>query len=371
VEGSELAVDLEPLVTLLPQQLLSPHLTSRLSALRWAAMLLGKAPAQILRHLDRLFPALLRTLHDADEAVVRLDLEVIARFALGPDGAPDAAQLEMVLVNVLTLFASDIKFLEARGSLILRLLCTFLDAVTVFEAAARLLLQTLDHEFTVVMVQTLNLILLTSPELHPLRAVLKGAARDEAAAQSAAPETAAMQTFCLLFQTWCVSPVSALAVCLLAQQYRLAWSILEHVPQLDVTIGLLLQLDKLVQLIESPVMLHVRLHLLQPRQRPYLVRVLYGLLALLPQSTAFITLNTRLTSCAPLAQLLPEEPAADKDTKDKKDKKEKKDRTKDDADDGAVFTRCLRVYEEAQAALTERRQQLAKMTMLTQAADTQ
>ena len=56
------------------------------------------------------------------------------------------------------------------------------------------------------------------------------------------------------------------------------------------------QIDKLVQLIESPIFTHVRLQLLEPERCPHLLKALWGLLMLLPQSPAFTTLKGRLAA---------------------------------------------------------------------------
>lgn len=65
----------------------------------------------------------------------------------------------------------------------------------------------------------------------------------------------------------------------------------------------LVQIDRLVQILETPVFTFMRLHLLQPSKYPALLRSMYGLLMLLPQSTAFKTLHARLHSVPALALL--------------------------------------------------------------------
>ncbi|KAL0958612.1 hypothetical protein HGRIS_013952 [Hohenbuehelia grisea] len=59
---------------------------------------------------------------------------------------------------------------------------------------------------------------------------------------------------------------------------------------------MLVQVDKLVQLIESPAFTYLRLQLLEPERYPHLFKCLYGLLMLLPQSSAFISLRNRLNA---------------------------------------------------------------------------
>jgi vacuole morphology and inheritance protein 14 len=103
-----------------------------------------------------------------------------------------------------------------------------------------------------------------------------------------------------------------------------------------VTVSFLIEIDKLVQLLESPIFIctspllrmgssqiksvigtdvvllppadtDLRLQLLEPEKYPYLFKSLYGLLMLLPQSSAFETLKNRLNSVTSLGvlQLIP------------------------------------------------------------------
>lgn len=81
---------------------------------------------------------------------------------------------------------------------------------------------------------------------------------------------------------------------------------------------MLIQIDKLVQLLESPVFTckapqdvkrcvliftDLRLQLLEPEKYPHLYKCLYGLLMLLPQSAAFAALKNRLNSVSAIGYL--------------------------------------------------------------------
>lgn len=61
----------------------------------------------------------------------------------------------------------------------------------------------------------------------------------------------------------------------------------------------LVQIDRLVQLLDTPGYTFLRLQLLQPQQHAPLLRALYALLMLLPQSNAFRSLSTRLSVSPP------------------------------------------------------------------------
>ena len=105
--------------------------------------------------------------------------------------------------------------------------------------------------------------------------------------------------FITLYRSWSHNPVATVALCLLTQNYDHASSLVQKFADIEITAGLLKEIDKLVQLIESPIFSFLRLQLLVPHEHASLVRTLYGLLMLLPQSTAFSCLKDRL-SCVPV-----------------------------------------------------------------------
>ena len=72
--------------------------------------------------------------------------------------------------------------------------------------------------------------------------------------------------------------------------------------ELEITVDFLKEIDKLVQLIESPIFAYLRLQLLDVQNNQDLIKSLYGLLMLLPQSEAFKLLRYRL-DCIPHYQL--------------------------------------------------------------------
>ena len=65
---------------------------------------------------------------------------------------------------------------------------------------------------------------------------------------------------------------------------------------LEMSVSLLVQIDKLIQVIESPPCTYIRLQLLEPHRFPYLYKCLYGLLMIMPQSTMWQRLRDRLAA---------------------------------------------------------------------------
>ena len=107
---------------------------------------------------------------------------------------------------------------------------------------SNIIVQHSDLEFVELMVQMLNLILLTADELEPMRSKLKGALTKTTAEKESA------KLFETVFNAWCHSPVSALSLCFLAQSYDLASVMIVNFGDAEITVGLLMQVDKLVRL---------------------------------------------------------------------------------------------------------------------------
>ncbi|KAF0710493.1 hypothetical protein AaE_012493 [Aphanomyces astaci] len=276
-------VDFLPLIAKLNVELVSTYIPTRLASLTWISMLLEKKPTQLSSQLSALLPTLLKTLSDTSDQVVSLNLEVLARLST------NLTQLEFskVLQAVIQLFATDARLLEKRGSLIVRKLCTLLDAKSIYMVFATVLSSHEDLDYVSLMVHTLNLILLTANELEHLRAVLRRSFEPKASKDD-------VDVFTTLYKTWCHNPVSTFSLCLLAQS------------EIDASVGFLMQIDKLVQLLESPIFIQLRLQLLETHATYHvnLMKSMYGLLMLLPQSSAFRTLRDRLASVTSMAMAI-------------------------------------------------------------------
>jgi hypothetical protein len=135
---------------------------------------------------DGTFPALLKTLSDSSEEVIKHDLQLIAQIST----SSEESYFRAFMHNLLELFSTDRRLLETRGSLIIRQLCLNLNTEKIYRTFAELLEREEvslvvefravdddplfeDLEFAGVIVQKLSLILMTSPELAEFRRRLK------------------------------------------------------------------------------------------------------------------------------------------------------------------------------------------------------
>ncbi|XP_051904214.1 protein VAC14 homolog [Hippocampus zosterae] len=328
-DRSQVTLDMDGIVQVLDRHLHdgSTGMMTRIAVLKWLYHLYIKTPRKMFRHTDSLFPMLLKTLSDESDEVILKDLEVLAEIASSPAGQTDPAAacdgldsrpalkvpdkvgktgaaesspstpsmnsyFYKFMINLLKRFSAERKLLESRGAFIIRQLCLLLHAENIFHSMADILLKEEDLKFASTMVQTLNTILLTSAELFQLRNQLK----DLHTADSC-------MLFCCLYRSWCHNPVATVSLCFLTQNYKHAYDLIQKFGGLEVTVDFLMEVDKLVQLVESPIFTYLRLQLLDVESNPYLIKALYGLLMLLPQSQAFQLLSHRL-QCVPNPELM-------------------------------------------------------------------
>lgn len=165
------------------------------------------------------------------------------------------------MANLLSLFSTDRRLLETRGNLIIRQLCLSLDTERIYCTIADILEHDEDLEFASIMVQNLNIILTTSSELSDLRKRLRNLDHKDG-----------QRLFIVLYRSWCHNAVATFSLCLLAQAYEHAANMLQVLyvifirkkpanrywliffsAELEITVSMLIQMDKLVQLLESPV----------------------------------------------------------------------------------------------------------------------
>jgi len=284
----------ELLETLKNELLQKDDVPTKMASLRWINMLMEKRKNDMKSFIEDLLPVLLRTLSDRSDAVVLLNLQVLSRISLAQrSDSPnkgttftaataaaekdmEEAQFQLVLNAILNLFAQDRQLLETRGSLIIRKLCVLLNAKSVYIRMAETLssyeylkkgepADAATLQFVSTMIQTLNLILLTASELHDLRTLLASSWRgpDSRVGMPLADHLRRRDddsaVFSTLFNCWCHNPVATFSLCLLAQAYDLSFALIQRFSQMEeISVGFLMQIDKLVLLLESPIFIHLR-----------------------------------------------------------------------------------------------------------------
>eukprot|EP00397_Hematodinium_sp_SG-2012_P015780 GEMP01016078.1.p1 GENE.GEMP01016078.1~~GEMP01016078.1.p1 ORF type:complete len:745 (+),score=143.98 GEMP01016078.1:91-2325(+) len=285
----------------------------RTACLQWICLLLSQKPYEMVvpSVLNRLFDPIFETLRAREVEVVTTALQVLAQIMtlgfdpskLRPGSASPAVSalravasqkepasnpddlFRTVTTKLLQLFQEDRHMMDERGRLIIRQLCSQLDTTHFYTTVGRALKTQSDQEFGSQCVQIFNWILLSAKETRPFRELLlrKTAGENDPT------------LFLELLTSWFVNPISALSLCLWVQEYQLAMELTQRFAALEPTVEFLKQVDILVNLLESPIFCRTRMHLLEPKKHPCLLKTMLGLSMLLPQASCFDVLHTRLS----------------------------------------------------------------------------
>ncbi|CAJ1020388.1 putative Vacuolar 14 Fab1-binding region/Vacuolar protein 14 C-terminal Fig4p binding [Leishmania utingensis] len=159
---------------------------------------------------------------------------------------------------------------------------------------ARALSDITDLRFVSKVVLSLQSMLATFPELDDVRVLLRRGLTN----------TATAEMFSALLQCWRYNAVALLSLGLLCRHFVFTRRICEHLGEGEMSVATYVQLDHLVQQLESSTFTFLRVSLLRPMSCPALVQTLYLLLLLLPQSSPhYATLSRRLQPVTVLVQL--------------------------------------------------------------------
>ncbi|XP_037085978.1 protein VAC14 homolog [Pollicipes pollicipes] len=264
---------------------------TKVAILKWFRHLEEHLPDAMYEHLDKIFPVLLTKLSDPADEVVVLNIQVLAEICSANPAAPQeivgSHYFNTVMDSLLQVFENNLALLEDRGPIIIRQLCILLSAEQIFRTLAVSLRTNGNLDFVSLMIRQLNSILMTSAELYELRTELRELRTEES-----------RSLFLELYRTWCDNPIATISLCLLTQNYHHSLAVVKCLGSIEVTVDYLTELDRLVQLLETPIFTYLRLQLLEPWTYPELVDTLYGMLMTLPQTEAFNMLRRRL-DCVP------------------------------------------------------------------------
>ena len=193
---------------------------------------------------------------DLEYEVIDLDLQVLARILTSPyvetTTSPSNKQLVYSsvtniayfnrFISTFLIYLADKNYLEKKGFNIIKQLCKYINPEDMYLSLSFNLYESsmlTDNKDKII--QALNKILLTSSELYNLRFNL----RNQNNAKS-------YSIFTDLYKTWCISPISTLALCYLGKNYRLAYRlVMVFAHKGDINLQILHEIDKLIQVIRN------------------------------------------------------------------------------------------------------------------------
>lgn len=282
----------------------------KLYAFDWLIMLQNKDPDNFMELTDNIFKILLKPLNGSNEMIINKVLSLLSKIL----NSSNEKYFNNFMIELLSLLKNDTKLLDSKSDFIIKKICKYLNSERVFRSISNVLLENFENDFKYsdlnfvsIVIQILNNNLIIAPELGDLRKTLIQKSEDN-------------NLFENLFRCWCLNSPSLLCLTLLTSRYELSYNIINQMVKYEININILIQLDLLFQLLESPIFAKLRLDLLDPVANNYLYKCLYGLLMLLPQSNSFKILQNRLSSISSIVKLKTESKAPILDNNAENDK---------------------------------------------------
>ena len=288
-------IDLESVMEVLKMYLLHSSVNTKVHSLSWIHQFFIEAEDEMSIHASNLLPVLRNIINDSSDEVVLEGLAVIADIVKSTkEQDAEINKYREFLDSLLELFREDKSFLDNRGSLIVKQLCALLNAEYIYRTLAEILTNDKENpKFASIMVRKLNSILFTSSELFDLRTTLRNIQNRKSA-----------DLFVTLYKCWSFCPISTISLCLLANCFSHVSDLVLIFGNLEMTVDYLEEIDKLIQLIESPIFASLRLTLVSKNaDSQNLQNALYGLLMLIPQTRQFDLLKNRL-QCIPINYII-------------------------------------------------------------------
>jgi len=214
---------------------------TRLAALNWIKMINNAKPSLVDLHFDMVFTGIVETLSDPSLDVVSCAISVVSAICVS--GKSKKGKFDKFIRSLISVLEDNEQALLSRAGYIFKLLSVEVGGELTYSTTARLLADFSNKQFVTLLVTTMHTLLLTAHELQPLREQLK-------------KDGPRGTVFVTLYTCWCYNVVAAIALCFLARGYSLAYRLVTFCGDMELSVHTLFQLDRLIQLIESPALLN-------------------------------------------------------------------------------------------------------------------
>ncbi|OMJ93668.1 hypothetical protein SteCoe_3368 [Stentor coeruleus] len=289
--SSDSGFELMSIVEVLMAYIDHESIKTRIAALEWVIILQIKDPEALEPSMEILVSTLSSRLSDSEPMVVNSTLVILCNIARYKEF------FDKVISSILYEVSTNQAFSPDNVKKTVKTLCQGLGVELVYRSISELLNIEKSTSFCQKIIEVLNDLLLIDADFEEIRERLKYCIELE--------DMRCVEFFETLYKAWRFSPGCTLTLTFLVQAYNLAYEIINTMAKSNIDADLLQQLARLVQLIDSPVFVHLRMQMLEHQRHPYLLKSLYAILMVLPPSRAYKTLQHRLKDVSALHKSLP------------------------------------------------------------------
>ena len=262
--------------------------------LEWTDQLYNQFESKLFENEEIYIEKLINIIPDSNKSIL---MKIMNTLCLICDKQPSF--INYIINLLINKFSKSQNLINSYGIIVLKSLSKTIDIFTIFRIFSDNLLKNKDINFIIKITKILNIFLLSEKECQNIRNELS---RKRTISMSGQCEITNVENkkgknlFEKLFYLWAFNPFMAVLLTMYCNYFELSYHLALELSKIKLQENDYIELCRIVQIFESSIFNNVRLKLLRPKKNIFLVKTLYALLMILPQSNSFDSLNNRIKS---------------------------------------------------------------------------
>ena len=278
---------------------LSQNLNERciLLILEWTNQLYNQFESNLFVNEEKYIEKLINIIPDSNKNIL---IKIINILCIICDKQP--SYVNYIINLIIIRFGKSENLINLYGIKVLKTLTSVIDINTLFRIFCDCLLKSNDINFVIKISKTLNMFLLAEKECQNIRNELSKKRKlsvnenENKINNNNNNNNKEDNLFEKLFYLWAFNPFTAVLLTMYCSYFELSYYLTLELSKIKLQENDYVELFQIVQIFESSIFNNIRIKLLCPKKNKFLVKTLYALLMMLPQSNAFDALNNRIRS---------------------------------------------------------------------------
>ena len=273
--------------------------------LDWTNQLYNQFGAKLFQNEEEYIKKLINIIPQNNEKKNIL-IEIMNTLCLICDKQP--YHINYIINLIIDKFSKTQTLIHLSGIKILKTLSKTVNIFTIFKIFCENLIKNKDLNFVIKITKMLNMFLLGEKECQNIRNELLSRKRTMSMNNlNEIEDNTEYNLFEKIFYIWSLSPFMSVLLCMYCKYFELSYYLTLELSKLKLKQNDYIELCQIVQIFESSIFNNIRIKLINPKKNIYLVKTLYALLMLLPQSNSFDSLNNRIKIIKSISKIDDEE----------------------------------------------------------------
>ena len=206
--------------------------------------------------------------------------------------------INFIINLIIKKFSESQNLINLYGIKVLQSLSKTINIFTIFKIFCENLLKNNNLDFVIKITKTLNMFLLGEKECQNIRNELSRkrtlSINNINENKNTIEDKKEYNLFEKIFCLWALNPFTVVLLCMYCKYFELSYYLTLELSKIKLQKNDYIELCQIVQIFESSIFNNIRIKLINPKKNIFLVKTLYALLMLLPQSNSFDSLNNRI-----------------------------------------------------------------------------